>query len=113
MEAKAVARYIRISPRKVRIVIDLIRGKSVHHALAILKHTPKAASAPIEKVLRSAMANATHNYDMDEDKLYISRAYVDQAPTMKRYHPRQRGQAFPILKRSSHITVVVAERKEA
>lgn len=113
MEAKAVARYIRISPRKVRIVIDLIRGKSVQHALAILKHTPKAASAPIEKVLRSAMANATHNYDMDEDKLYISRAYVDQAPTMKRYHPRQRGQAFPILKRSSHITVVVAERKEA
>lgn len=113
MEAKAVARYIRISPRKVRIVINLIRGKNVHHALAILKHTPKAASAPIEKVLRSAMANATHNLELDETKLVVSQAYVDQAPTMKRFHPRQRGQAFPILKRSSHITVAVAERKEA
>lgn len=113
MEAKAVARYIRISPRKVRIVINLIRGKNVHLALAILKHTPKAASEPIEKVLRSAMANATHNLELDETKLFVSEAYVDQAPTLKRFHPRQRGQAFSILKRSSHITVAVAERKEA
>lgn len=113
MEAKAVARYIRISPRKVRIVINLIRGKNVHQALAILKYTPKAASAPIEKVLRSAMANATHNLELDETKLFVSEAFVDQAPVLKRIHPRQRGQAFPILKRSSHITVAVAERKEA
>lgn len=113
MEAKAVARYIRISPRKVRIVIDLIRGKNVHYALAILKHTPKAASAPVEKVLRSAIANATHNFELDEDKLFVSEIYADTAPTLKRFQPRQRGQGFPILKRSSHITVVVAERKEA
>lgn len=113
MEAKAVARYIRISPRKVRIVLNLIRGKNVQYALAILKHTPKAASEPIEKVLRSAMANATHNYELDQDKLVVSQAFADQAPSLKRFQPRQRGQAFPILKRSSHITVVVAERKEA
>lgn len=112
MEAKAVARFVRIAPRKVRIVIDLIRGKSVDEALAILRYVPKAASEVVEKVVKSAAANAEQNHDMKADRLYISEAYVDQGPTMKRYHPRQRGQAFPILKRSSHITVVVREKKE-
>lgn len=111
MEAKAVARYIRISPRKCRIVIDLIRGKSVKDALNILKFVPKRASKPIEKVVRSAAANAEHNFNMNKDNLVISAAYVDGGPTLKRFHPRQRGQAFPILKRSSHITVVVKEKE--
>lgn len=109
-QAKAVARYIRIAPRKVRVVIDLIRGKSVSEAFAILRHTPKAASAVIEKVLKSAVANAEHNYDMNADNLYVTAAYVDQGPTLKRIHPRSRGQAFKILKRSSHVTVIVGER---
>lgn len=109
-EAKAVARYIRIAPRKVRIVIDLIRGKSVGEAFAILKYTPKVASEVLEKVLKSAVANAEHNYDMNVDNLYVSAAYVDQGPTLKRIHPRSRGQAFKILKRSSHVTLVVKER---
>ncbi|MBP2655337.1 MAG: rplV [Firmicutes bacterium] len=110
MEAKAVARYVRIAPRKVRIVIDLIRGKNIGEALAILKFTPKAASEVVEKVLRSAVANAEHNYDMNSDKLYVAAAYADQGPTLKRIHPRSRGQAFKILKRSSHVTLVVKER---
>jgi large subunit ribosomal protein L22 len=110
MEAKAVARYVRIAPRKVRIVIDLIRGKNIGEALAILKFTPKAASEVVEKVLKSAVANAEHNYDMNSDKLYVAAAYADQGPTLKRVHPRSRGQAFKILKRSSHITLVVKER---
>lgn len=110
MEAKAIAKYIRIAPRKVRIVIDLIRGRGVSEAFAILKYTPKVASEVIEKVLKSAVANAEHNYDMNADNLYVAEAYVDQGPTMKRIHPRSRGQAFKILKRSSHVTVVVKER---
>ncbi|MGI6091790.1 MAG: 50S ribosomal protein L22 [Veillonellaceae bacterium] len=110
MEAKAVARHIRIAPRKVRIVIDLIRGKNIGEAFAILKHTPKVASEVLEKVLKSAVANAEHNYDMNADKLYVAAAYVDQGPTLKRIHPRSRGQAFKILKRTSHVTLVVKER---
>lgn len=110
MEAKAIARYIRISPRKVRIVIDLIRGKQIGEAFAILKYTPKVASEVVEKVLKSAVANAEHNFSMDVDKLYVAAAYVDQGPTLKRIHPRSRGQAFSILKRSSHVTVVVKEK---
>jgi len=110
VEAKAVAKYVRIAPRKVRIVIDLIRGKDVSEAFAILKFTPKIGAEAIEKVLKSAVANAEHNFDMNTDKLYISTAYVDQGPTLKRIHPRSRGQAFKILKRTSHITIVVAER---
>lgn len=109
-EAKAVARYIRIAPRKIRIVIDLLRGKSVGEAFAILKYTPKVGSEVVEKVLKSAVANAEHNYDMNADNLYVAAAYVDQGPTLKRIHPRSRGQAFKILKRSSHVTVVVKER---
>ncbi len=110
MEAKAIARHIRIAPRKVRIVIDLIRGKNVGEAFAILKNTPKVGSEVVIKVLNSAVANAEHNYDMNSDKLYVAAAYVDQGPTLKRIHPRSRGQAFKILKRTSHVTVVVKER---
>ena len=110
MEAKAIARYVRIAPRKLRIVIDLIRGKSVGEAFAILKHTPKVGSEVIEKVLHSAVANAEHNYDMNVDNLIVSSAFVDQGPTLKRMYPRSRGQAFKILKHSSHFTVAVAEK---
>lgn len=110
MEAKAVAKYVRIAPRKLRIVINLIRGKSVGEAFAILKHTPKVGSEVIEKVLRSAVANAEHNFDMNVDELVVSTCLVDQGPTMKRIHPRSRGQAFKILKRSSHVTVAVKEK---
>ena len=110
MEAKAVAKYVRIAPRKVRVVMDLIRGKSVADAFAILKFTPKVGAEAIEKVLKSAVANAENNFDMNVDNLYVSSCFVDQGPTMKRLHPRSRGQAFKILKRSSHITVAVEEK---
>lgn len=110
MQAAAHARYVRIAPRKVRVVVDLIRGKRVEEARAILKFVPKAGARVVEKTLRSAVANAVHNLDLDEGSLYVARAFVDAGPTMKRVHPRQRGQAFPILKRSSHVTVVVRER---
>jgi large subunit ribosomal protein L22 len=111
VEVKAVSRYVRISPRKVRIVIDLIRGKSVNEALAILKFVPKRASLPIAKTIKSAAANAEHNFNLNKDDLIISKAFVDQGPTLKRFHPRQRGQAFPILKRTSHITIMVKEKE--
>ncbi|MGQ9823508.1 MAG: 50S ribosomal protein L22 [Desulfotomaculales bacterium] len=110
MTAKAIAKYVRISPRKVREVVDLIRGKSVNEALAILKFTPKRASVPVAKVIRSAAANAEHNYDMDRDNLYIAAAYVDQGPTWKRIRPRAYGRANIIRKKTSHITVIVQER---
>ena len=108
-EVKATAKYIRIAPRKVRIVMNLVRGKSVADALAILKFTPKVGADAVEKVLRSAVANAENNFDMDVDRLFISSAFVDQGPTLKRIHPRSRGQAFKILKHTSHITVAVNE----
>ena len=110
MEAKAVAKYVRIAPRKVRVVMDLIRGKNIADAFAILKFTPKAGADVINKVLKSAVANAENNFDMNVDALYIAEAYVDQGPTLKRIHPRSRGQAFKILKRTSHVTVIVKER---
>ena len=110
MESKAVAKYIRIAPRKVRVVMDLIRGKNVAEAFAILKFTPKVGADAIEKVLKSAVANAENNFDMNVDKLYVSSAFVDQGPTLKRIHPRSRGQAFKILKRTSHVTIVVDEK---
>lgn len=110
MEARAVARHIRIAPRKVRMVVDLIRGKSVGEAIAILKNTPKAGSPVVEKVLRSAMANAEHNYSMDVERLVVSKIFVDQGTTLKRFHPRSQGRAFSILKHSSHVTVIVAEK---
>ncbi|WP_314666872.1 50S ribosomal protein L22 [uncultured Selenomonas sp.] len=109
-EVKATAKYIRIAPRKVRIVMNLVRGKSVNDALAILKFTPKVGADAVEKVLHSAIANAENNFDMDRDRLFISSAFVDQGPTLKRIHPRSRGQAFKILKHTSHITVAVNEK---
>lgn len=104
---KAVAKYVRISPYKVRIVLDIIRGKGYKEAVAILENTPKAASDPIKKVLMSAAANAEHNLGMDKDNLFVAKAYADQGPTLKRVMPRAQGRAFRILKRTSHITVVL------
>lgn len=109
-QAKSIARTVRIAPRKARIVIDLIRGKQVGEAIAILRHTPKAASPIIEKILKSAIANAEHNYEMDVNNLVISQAYVDEGPTLKRFRPRAMGRASQINKRTSHITVVVSEK---
>ena len=111
MEARATAKFVRITPRKARVVIDLIRGKSVAEAFAILQFTPKAGAPIVEKVLKSAVANAENNFDMDVDELKVSAAFVDQGPVMKRIHPRSRGQAFKILKRTSHITVAVNDEK--
>ncbi|MGC4378187.1 50S ribosomal protein L22 [Fictibacillus sp. Mic-4] len=112
MQAKAVAKQVRIAPRKARIVIDLIRGKQVGEALAILRLTPKAASPIIEKVLKSAIANAEHNYEMEPNNLVISSAFVDEGITLKRFRPRAMGRASRINKRTSHITIVVSEKKE-
>jgi len=112
MEARAVARHVRISPRKARQVIDLIRGKDVEEALTILKFTPKGASPIVEKVLRSAVANAENNFEMDVDSLYVAECYVDQGPTLKRIRPRARGMANRIRKRTSHITVILREKEE-
>ena len=111
MEVRAFTNNIRISPRKVRIVVDLIRGKNCGEALAILAHTPKRASKVVEKTLRSAMANAENNHDLNVDKLYVSTAFFDAGPTLKRIHPRSRGQAFSIFKRTSQLTVKVSERE--
>ena len=111
MEVKASARYVRIAPRKVRIVVDLVRGKAVGEALAILRNTPKAASPLVEKVLKSAVANAEHDYELSAEDLYVSKAFVDQGPTLKRYRPRARGMANRILKKTSHITLMVAEKQ--
>jgi large subunit ribosomal protein L22 len=112
MQAKAVARTVRIAPRKVRLVIDLIRGKQVGEAVAILKLTPKAASPVVEKVLKSALANAEHNYEMDVNNLVVTQAFVDEGPTLKRFRPRAMGRASQINKRTSHITIVLSEKKE-
>ena len=111
MEAKAYLNYVRISPRKVCIVLDLIRGKDVKLAKAILEHTPKAACEPLLKLLKSAVANAENNHDMDTSKLYVAACSVSQGPTLKRIRPRAQGRAYRILKRSSHITLAVAERQ--
>lgn len=111
-QAKAIARTVRIAPRKVRLVVDLIRGKQVGEAVAILRHTPKAASPVVEKVLKSAVANAEHNYDLDVNSLVVSEVFVDEGPTLKRFRPRAQGRASAINKRTSHITIVVSEKKE-
>lgn len=110
MEAKAILRYARISPRKVKIVLDLIRGKDAGTAMAILKNTNKAASELLIKLLGSAVANAVNNFGMDETKLYVSKCFVCPGPTLKRIMPRAKGSADRILKRTSHITIVVKER---
>jgi large subunit ribosomal protein L22 len=111
MEAKAVARYVRISPRKVRPVTDLIRGKGVDEALAALRFTPNRAARALAKVVASAAANAEHNLELDRDALWVSRVYVDSGPSIRRMMPRARGRADVFKKRSSHITVVVADRE--
>ncbi|MCI5947397.1 MAG: 50S ribosomal protein L22 [Oscillospiraceae bacterium] len=108
MEATAKATYIRIAPRKVKIVLDLIRNKPTDEAIAILKHTPKAACEPLEKLLKSAIANA-ENKNMDVTRLYISECSVDQGPTLKRIRPRARGSANRINKKTSHINLVLKE----
>ena len=105
--AKAVAKYIRISPYKVRVVLDNIRGKSVNNAVAILENTSKAGALPIKKVVLSAVANAEHNLGMNRDDLKIAVCYADQGPTLKRMRPMAHGRAFRILKRTSHITVIL------
>ena len=112
MQAKAVARTVRIAPRKARLVLDLIRGKQVGEAVAILKLTPKAASPIVEKLLKSALANAEHNYEMDVNNLVVSQAYANEGPTLKRFRPRAQGRASAINKRTSHITIVLSEKKE-
>lgn len=111
MEAKAIVKYVRISSRKVNIVVDLIRGKKVGEAFAILKHTPKSASIILEKLLKSAVANAENNFDMNVDKLYISEVYATQGPTLKRFMARAQGRGVRILKRTSHITLAVKEKE--
>ena len=108
-EAKASLKYARISARKVKIVADLIRGKNVDEALAIVKFTPKASSEIIEKLLKSAIANAENNHQMDHSKLYVAEIYANQGPTLKRIRPAAKGSAVRIRKRTSHITIVLRE----
>jgi large subunit ribosomal protein L22 len=115
MEAKAQARYVRVTPRKARRVVDLIRGQQATTALAVLEFAPQAASEPVRKVVQSAIANARVKADVasepfDERELMVSVAFVDEGPTLKRFRPRAQGRAFRINKRTSHITVVVAPR---
>ncbi|GCD93905.1 50S ribosomal protein L22 [Embleya hyalina] len=111
MEARAQARYIRVTPMKARRVVDLIRGMNAAEAQAVLRFAPQAASEPVGKVLDSAIANAGHNHNLDTNNLYVSSAYVDEGPTLKRFRPRAQGRAYRIRKRTSHITVVVAEKE--
>ena len=109
-EAKAIAKNVRVTPRKVRLVIDLVRGLSVKEALGILANVNKAASEPVMKLIKSAAANATNNFGMDEDALYIAEIYATDGLRMKRYLPRAKGSASGLVKRSSHITCVVKMR---
>ena len=109
-EASATLRYARISSRKVKIVIDLIRGKDIEEALAIVKFTPKASSEIIEKLLKSAIANAENNHNMAHEKLYVAEIYANQGPTLRRIRPAAKGSAVRIRKRTSHITIVLRER---
>ena len=110
MEARAQAKMNRVSPQKARLVVDLVRGKQVKEALGILEYVNKSATPAIIKVVKSAAANAVHNEDADEDKLYIKEIFVDEGPTLKRFRARAKGSGTRILKRTSHITCVVAER---
>ena len=110
MEARSIAKYVRVSPRKAGQVCSLVRGKNVDEALAIVKYTPKAASEIIEKLLKSAIANAENNHSMAHEKLYIDEIYANQGPTLKRIRPAAKGSAVRIRKRTSHITIVLKER---
>lgn len=111
MEARAYLRYARISPRKVQIVLDLIRNQDTEMALAILRNTPKAASELLIKLLKSAIANAANNHNMDEHQLYVAECFVCPGPTLKRIRPRAQGRAYHVLKRTSHITLVLKEKE--
>ena len=111
IEAKATLNNVRISPRKVQIVLDLIRNQPLEKALATLRLTPKAASPILEKLVKSAAANADNNFSMNKDNLYVAECYVTPGPIMKRIMPRAQGRAYRILKRTSHITVVLKEKE--
>jgi large subunit ribosomal protein L22 len=110
MEARAIAKYVRMSPMKIGVVLDLIRGKNVNEAFAVLAYTPKDAAEVINKVLKSAVANAENNQNLDASRLFVAEAYAGPGPTLKRFRPHAQGRAFRIKKRTSHITVVVKER---
>ena len=109
MEVKAIARFVRMSPRKVRKVVDVIRGQNGREALTTLQFMPEAAAVVVGKLLKSAMANAEHNHELNPNTLKVVRVFVDGGPTLKRIQPHAQGRAFPIKKRSSHITIVVGE----
>lgn len=111
MEVRAVAKYLRVSPRKARLVCDAVRGKDVREALAILQFLPNKSAVSIAKVVKSAAANAENNYDLDPDDLYVKRIFADDGPTVKRFRARARGRVNQILKRSCHITVIVEDRE--
>ncbi|MBB6121010.1 large subunit ribosomal protein L22 [Nocardiopsis algeriensis] len=113
MGTRAQARFVRVTPRKARRVVDLIRGLPADEAQAVLRFAPQAASEPVGKVLASAIANAEHNDKLDRETLVVEGAWVDEGPTLKRIRPRGFGRAFRVTKRTSHITVVVAERSDA
>src|SRR6476469_6357023 len=112
MEVSATAKFIRSSPRKVRLLLDVVRGKSVREAMGILRFMPQAAARDVLSVVQSAAANAENNFQMEPDGLFISRIFANEGPTFKRYRAKARGQGTRILKRTSHITVVVDEREE-
>ena len=110
MEARAHLKYARIAPRKVSIVLDLIRNKPVDYAMAVLKHTPKAACEYLQKLLKSAVANAENNHDMDVSVLYVAECFVGQGPILKRIRPSAKGRAYRINKKTSHVTLVLKEK---
>ena len=111
MEVRAVSKYVHMAPQKVRLVADLVRGANVQSALDLLKFTPKEAAEAVRSTLASAVANAEENYGLSPEELYVSTIMVDEGPTQRRYRAGARGRAKPVLKRSSHITVVVADRE--
>lgn len=111
MEARAIAKYIRVSPRKMKPIADLVRGKNVKEAMAILKYTPRKGARIFLKVMQSAVANAENNHEMALDNLYVSQIYANQGPVMKRFKAGSMGRANPVKHRTSHIGVAVAEKK--
>jgi large subunit ribosomal protein L22 len=113
VEVRAVAKYVRMSSRKVKLVVDMVRGKGVNEALTVLKYSSKSAAEPVAKVIKSAAANAEENYGLSSDELYVAQVYADEGPTLKRGRIGARGRFKPILKRSTHITVVLESLREA
>ena len=110
MQSRATLRFLRMAPRKVRLVADLVRGRPVEEALRTLRFTPKRASLPVKKAIESALANAENNHGLDIDTLWVREIRVDEGPTLKRFRPRAQGRAFPIMKRTSHVSIVLEER---